>query len=74
LRWLAQYRVTPNQITVLGFLVALLACLLLAQGRYWQGVFGAFLLYASWVLDCMDGTLARLTFAESDGKTWTFLT
>ena len=66
LRWLAQHRVTPNQITVLGFLVALLACLLLAQGRYWQGVLGAFLLYASWVLDCMDGTLARLTFAESE--------
>jgi phosphatidylglycerophosphate synthase len=66
LRWLAQHRVTPNQITVLGFLVALLACLLLARGRYWQGVLGAFLLYASWVLDCLDGTLARLTFAESE--------
>jgi phosphatidylglycerophosphate synthase len=37
----------------------------MALGGYWGGLFGAALLYASWVLDCMDGTLARLTFAES---------
>ena len=65
LRWLAAHRVTPNQVTVLGFLVAVLACVLLADGRYWSGILGALLLYGSWVLDCMDGTLARLTFAES---------
>lgn len=65
LRWLAAHRVTPNQVTLLGFLVAVLACLLLAGGHYWSGILGALLLYGSWVLDCMDGTLARLTFAES---------
>jgi phosphatidylglycerophosphate synthase len=65
IRWLAGRRVTPNHVTWAGFLVALLACTLIAQGRYWLGIVGALLLYASWVLDCMDGTLARLTFAES---------
>jgi phosphatidylglycerophosphate synthase len=65
LRWLARCQATPNQVTILGFVVALCACLLMARGGYWSGVFGAVLLYASWVLDCMDGTLARLTFAES---------
>jgi phosphatidylglycerophosphate synthase len=65
LRWLARRQATPNQVTILGFVVALLACLLMAQGGYWSGVIGAVMLYGSWVLDCMDGTLARLTFAES---------
>ena len=65
LRWLARSRVRPNHITWAGFLVVLVACFLIAQGQYWHGVGGALLLYASWVLDCMDGTLARLTFTES---------
>ena len=65
LRWLAERRFTPNQVTLLGFLVAVMACVLLASGRYWTGILGALLLYGSWVLDCMDGTLARLTFTES---------
>ena len=65
IRRLASSAVTPNHITYLGFLVALLACGLIAQGAYWLGIAGALLLYASWVLDCMDGTMARLTYAES---------
>jgi phosphatidylglycerophosphate synthase len=65
LRVAARLGLTPNQVTILGFAVALLGSLLLAQGNYWAGLGGAVLLYASWVLDCMDGTLARLTFAES---------
>jgi phosphatidylglycerophosphate synthase len=65
LRWLARTGITPNQVSVAGFAVALGGCLVLAQGHYWSGLVGAVLLYASWVLDCMDGTLARLTLAES---------
>jgi phosphatidylglycerophosphate synthase len=65
LRFLARRGITPNQITWMGFGVGVLACLLIARGRYWTGVAGAVLLYGSWVLDCIDGTLARLTFSES---------
>lgn len=65
LRWLASMGVKPNHITWSGGGVALIACWLIAQGGYWSGIYGALLLYASWVLDCMDGTLARLTLAES---------
>lgn len=65
IRGLASTRVTPNHISCVGFLVALTACWLVAQGRYWPSIVGALLLYASWVLDCMDGTMARLTYAES---------
>jgi phosphatidylglycerophosphate synthase len=65
LRWLARLGVLPNQISWAGFMMAVIACILIAQGSYWHGVLGALLLYASWVLDCVDGTLARLTFSES---------
>ena len=65
MRLLAASPITPNQVSCLGFLVALLGCGLIAQGTYWVGIAGALLLYASWVLDCVDGTLARLTYAES---------
>jgi phosphatidylglycerophosphate synthase len=65
LRWLANIGATPNQITWLGFMIGVSGCMILAQGSYWSGIIGAFLLYISWVFDCMDGTLARLTLAES---------
>ncbi len=65
IRWFASSSVTPNHITYAGFLVALVACWLIAHGAYWTGVGGAFLLYVSWVMDCLDGTMARLTYAES---------
>lgn len=65
IRLLAPSFITPNHITYAGFLVALVACWLIAQGTYWMGIGGALLLYASWVMDCMDGTMARLTYAES---------
>ena len=65
LRWLARVGVKPNHISGVGCGVALIACWLIAQGGYWAGIWGALLLYVSWVLDCMDGTLARLTLAES---------
>ncbi|MFP3870791.1 MAG: CDP-alcohol phosphatidyltransferase family protein [Syntrophobacteria bacterium] len=65
LRWLARAGVTPNEITWIGFVVGVTACLFIARGTYWSGILGAVLLYISWVLDCMDGTLARLTFSQS---------
>jgi phosphatidylglycerophosphate synthase len=65
IRFLAGSGITPNQISWTGFLVGAAGCLLIARGGYWSGVAGALILYASWVLDCMDGTLARLTFSES---------
>jgi phosphatidylglycerophosphate synthase len=65
LRCLARMGIKPNHITGVGCGVALVACWLIARGGYWAGIWGALLLYTSWVLDCMDGTLARLTLAES---------
>ena len=60
--WLLFYvPITPNQITFLSLLVALLAdaALLFCPGRTGLGA-AALLLYLAFVLDCTDGQLARL--------------
>jgi hypothetical protein len=60
---LAPTPITPNQVTVLSGLVAILAGLVLATStpsRPWQPVLAAAIFFLSIVLDCADGQLARL--------------
>jgi phosphatidylglycerophosphate synthase len=64
-RWLAECEVSPNLVTWIGFCIGLLGSVFIATGTYWNGVAGATLLCVSWILDNVDGTLARLTFSES---------
>ncbi len=62
----ADKRVHPNHITWLGFLVHITGCYFIARFDYFSGIIGGVFLILSWILDCADGTLARLTFQESD--------
>lgn len=65
-RLLYSTRVTPNQITFLSLLVALLADAALLGCPGWVGLASAaLLLYLSFVLDCTDGQLARVTGQSS---------
>ncbi|PIQ98675.1 MAG: hypothetical protein COV66_15465 [Nitrospinae bacterium CG11_big_fil_rev_8_21_14_0_20_45_15] len=57
---------TPNQITLAGLLIGLLASYGFAQGNYWGGLIGSLLLAFTAVWDCCDGDVARLKFMESD--------
>ncbi len=52
--------VTPNQLTLVGLLVALVAAALLLRGDYWSCLAGMLLFAVRGVLDHADGTLARL--------------
>jgi phosphatidylglycerophosphate synthase len=56
-------RVTPNQLTVLGFLIAVVAACLVSAGHAWSAI-------AVWwlgrLLDGTDGVLARATGQVSD--------
>ena len=56
-------RVTPNQLTVLGFLIAAVASYLVSQGLAWSAI-------AVWwlgrLIDGTDGILARTTGKTSD--------
>jgi len=57
--WLARVRgITPNMVTFLGFLIGMLAALLFGFGYYRVGAIGYYLFY---LLDCVDGKLARVT-------------
>jgi phosphatidylglycerophosphate synthase len=57
--------ITPNQITVLSFVVGLLGVAGIASLDWRLGVAGALLLQASAAIDCIDGELARLTYRFS---------
>ncbi|WP_028647560.1 CDP-alcohol phosphatidyltransferase family protein [Nocardiopsis sp. CNT312] len=61
---------TPNQLTVAALFLGLGAAVCFALG-YWQALLlGAFLYYLCFLVDCVDGKLARLTDSESIFGSW----
>jgi phosphatidylglycerophosphate synthase len=69
-RWLSHTRITPNQVSFGGLLVALLSCWAFAQGSYLWYVLGALVFFVAGLFDEMDGMLARIKFADSPFGTW----
>jgi hypothetical protein len=60
-RWAARVGLSPNQVTVLALCVGLAAAACFATGERAGYIAGAVLVYLSFVLDCVDGQLARYT-------------
>jgi phosphatidylglycerophosphate synthase len=60
-------RVTPNQITIFVFLIALAASYLFFRGSYLFVFGGAVLLQLRKVFDCVDGEVARIKKLQSPG-------
>lgn len=58
-RWLAPTRVTPNQVTCAGGALAMLGAALLSLGTDATLLTGCLVLQAAYVLDSVDGQLAR---------------
>ncbi len=73
---LARTGVTPNQLTLLGlgiFVVA--AALLVMLPGHWGGVIGVLVLELSYLFDCADGMLARhKKLASKEGHLFDFFT
>ncbi|MDP9392765.1 MAG: DUF5941 domain-containing protein, partial [Actinomycetota bacterium] len=69
-RWCAGHGLTPNQVTAASLAVALLAAGVCATGTRAGYVTGALLLQVSFVLDCVDGQLARYTLRFSTVGAW----
>ena len=59
-------KITPNQITLVSLLMRTLAGLAFVQGTRWFLTLGAFCYYLAYVLDCVDGPVARLTRTTSE--------
>ncbi|HEX5740950.1 MAG TPA: CDP-alcohol phosphatidyltransferase family protein [Pilimelia sp.] len=64
-RWL-----TPNRLTLLAFALGLGAAACFARGGYAALAAGALLFHASFVVDCMDGKIARLNGTGSEFGAW----
>jgi phosphatidylglycerophosphate synthase len=62
--------VTPNQVSLAAFVVGLLAAAAFWQGHYAALVVGALLYHVSFVLDCVDGKIARLKGTGSVFGMW----
>lgn len=54
-------RVTPNQLTIAAFMLCVVGAGSFAVGGYWFLVAGALLFEINYMLDCVDGTVAKLT-------------
>ena len=67
---LARTRITPTQITVISFLIALVGAACFAVGRHWTAVIGALLVQLSSVVDGCDGELARLRHLATARGGW----
>jgi phosphatidylglycerophosphate synthase len=70
-RIVAPYRrITPNVLTVIATLIGLGAAACFAQADRWWLVAGAVLFHVSFVVDCMDGKIARLNGTGSNFGQW----
>ncbi len=59
-RLLAKTPITPNMVTIFGFLLTIPAFILLIQNNYIYSIIGAVLGVLSFYLDYVDGSLARI--------------
>lgn len=73
-RWITKVlvhtRVTPNQVTVGSTAIGLGAAGCFMQGTHDASVYGALLLQAAAMVDCVDGELARVMFKETTAGKW----
>jgi phosphatidylglycerophosphate synthase len=70
-RLVAPYRrITPNLLTVIATVIGLGAAVCFAMQSRWWLVAGALLFHASFVVDCMDGKIARLNGTGSLFGAW----
>ncbi|MFT5276146.1 MAG: hypothetical protein ACI9WC_002211 [Arenicella sp.] len=65
-RLLCRTTITPNQVTLCQIMIGLVACLLivLADNPWWF-LFAVVLLHLSYLLDCVDGEIARYKSSSS---------
>ena len=69
-RLLSGYNITPNQITLVSFILSLIASVFIAQGSYLWLLIGGTLAQLSSIIDGCDGEIARLKIMQSEFGAW----
>lgn len=69
-RWCAERGLTPNMVTSISMAVSVVAAVFFALGHRWGMVLGGISFYFAFVLDCVDGQLARYTRQFSTLGAW----
>ena len=69
-RRLARVPITPNQISLISFLLCLVAAWLFAIGGYVNLALGGLIAQFASIIDGCDGEIARLKFLKSDFGGW----
>jgi phosphatidylglycerophosphate synthase len=65
-----RYNITPNQITFIGFIFAIISGILILQEKYIFLILSAITLYLSYFFDKLDGDLAREKKLTSKYGSW----
>lgn len=61
---------TPNMLTTVAFIIALVGIALTSLGYYWSFLLGALLVQIQSILDGCDGEIARLRYLSSKFGAW----
>lgn len=61
---------TPNWFTTTSWILGLIVACLFARGDYYSLVWGVVLLHISFMFDCCDGQLARMTGLKIQAGAW----
>jgi phosphatidylglycerophosphate synthase len=69
-RVLLRWSIIANEVTLAGVALAVFAGLSFSIGSYWADLAGALFYWASMVLDCSDGEVARGALADSKFGAW----
>jgi phosphatidylglycerophosphate synthase len=65
-RRIAHFDISPNQITLMGMSLGLVAAFLLSRPGYWPKLIGSLLFVICVIVDGVDGEVARLALKESN--------
>lgn len=69
-KYLAKTNITPNQVTFISFFIILFSAYLFSTGLYKNLIIGAILLQFGYILDSVDGEIARLKNITSPRGAW----
>lgn len=60
--------ISANTVSYISIIVAILSCLFFIIPNYWCNIIGAFLIHVWYVLDCVDGNIARSVKKQPFGE------